>query len=87
MTEPVASPSRMVGRGLSAGHLVSGAHEGGGAGDGQAQGHDREGHHGVQDTVHLERHVLIPLLGLAAGDPGRPVRCGRRSDSTYLNNA
>ena len=68
---PVASPSRIVGRGLSARHLVLGANEGGGAGDGQAQGHDRVGDQGVQHPVHVEGHFRIPFLGVGA--EGIPV--------------
>ena len=54
MTQPGPRPRAAAGRGLSASHLVSSANEGGGAGERQAEGHDREGDQGVEDAVHAE---------------------------------
>ena len=53
MTEPGPRPHAAVGRGLSASHLVLSANEGGGAGERQAEGHDREGDQGVEHAVHV----------------------------------
>ncbi len=63
MTEPGPRPHAAVGRGLSASHLVLGADKGGGAGEGQAEGHDREGDQGVEHAVHrVGGHFSVPLI-------------------------
>lgn len=67
MTEPGPRP-RLAGRGLSASHLVLGADEGGGAGEGQAEGDDREGDQGVEHAVHrVGSHFIVPFGEPAPG--------------------
>src|SRR5437879_10795017 len=67
MPPGLAATPGSSGRGLSASHLVSGADDGGGAGERQAQGHDRVGGEDVEDAVHLDRHDLVPYSWFGAG--------------------
>ena len=62
---PGLAPHRTRGRGLLAPHLVSGADEGGGASNGQAQDDDGEGGQDVEDAVQLDRHDFVPFFGKA----------------------
>lgn len=89
MTQPGPRPRAAAGRGLSASHLVSSANEGGGAGERQAEGHDREGDQGVEDAVHAESGHFRRSFFLEGRRRcrGRRVRCGRCLDSTNLSVA
>ena len=81
-----ASPHVVTWARLMGDTSVLSADESGGAGQGEAEGDDGERGQDVEEAVHLDRHDLVPFL-VERRCSGRPVRCGRCLDSTYLNGA